>query len=121
MKGDISLGDFIKRVKSELVAAQDKGGTPFFELKEVELEVSFVLDAKASAEGQLLVVKLGGETTATQTHKVVMKFLPLPQSTSALGPIGPAYMAGPEMPTPKVPAAAVPSNPTVDDAARGSQ
>ena len=49
MKGDISLGDFIKKVKRELVTAQDKAGTAFFELKEVELEVSFVLDAKASA------------------------------------------------------------------------
>lgn len=118
MKGDISLGDFIKKVKRELVTAQDKAGTAFFELKEVELEVSFVLDAKASAEGQLLVVKLGGETKATQTHKVVMKFLPLPQSAPALLPTGPAYSIGPRLSEGPVPAAATPANPGVDSSTR---
>lgn len=117
MKGDISLGDFIKKVKRELVTAQDKAGTAFFELKEVELEVSFVLDAKASAEGQLLVVKLGGETKATQTHKVVMKFLPLPQSAPALLPTGPAYSIAPRLSVP-VPAAATPTNSSVDSGTR---
>ena len=120
MKGDISLGDFIKKVKRELVTAQDNAGTAFFELKEVELEVSFVLDAKASAEGQLLVVKLGGETKATQAHKVVMKFLPLPQSAPALLPTGPAYSIGPRLSEGPVPAAATPTNSSVDSGTRKS-
>jgi hypothetical protein len=29
MKGNISIGDFIHRVKAELVAAQNSSGTPF--------------------------------------------------------------------------------------------
>lgn len=38
MKGNISLGDFIKDVKMELVRAQDDTGNPFYELKEVNLK-----------------------------------------------------------------------------------
>jgi hypothetical protein len=118
MKGDISPGDFIKKDKRELVTAQEKAGTAFFELKEVELEVSFVLDAKASAEGRLLVVKLGGETKAKQTHKVVIKLSPLPQLAPALLPTGPAYAIEVRMPEAPVPASATPTNPVVHSGTR---
>ncbi len=84
MKGKISLGDFIKDVKKELIEAQDTSGDPFYELEEVRLEVSFVLDASAKAGGKLLVVELGGETKAQQTHKVSLTLRPLPRPTTEI-------------------------------------
>ena len=119
MKGNISLGDFIQQVKRELVSAQDSSDGAFLLLKEVELEVSFVLDASASAEGQLLVVKLGGETKATQTHKAVLKFTPLPRSAPALATDGPAYSVstdGPGRSKAPLPAAAAPVSRAKDPA-----
>ena len=75
MKGMISLVDFIKEVKQELRAAVDKED-PFFEMGDVELEVTFALDATAKAGAKLFVVDIGGETKATQTHKVKIKLHP---------------------------------------------
>lgn len=75
MKGNISLKDFIREVKEDLQSAVDKEN-PFFYLGEVELEVSFVLDAQASAGAKLVVVDIGGKTTATQLHKVKIKLIP---------------------------------------------
>ena len=83
MKGRISLNDFIHRVKAELVAAQQtRQGDPFYELKEVSLEVSFAVDASAKAGFDLYVVDLSGETKAQQTHKVTLKLTPLPIETA---------------------------------------
>ena len=75
MKGMISLVDFIKEVKKELRAAVDNED-PFFEMGEVELEVSFTLDASAKAGVKLLVADIGGQTKATQMHKVKIKLHP---------------------------------------------
>jgi hypothetical protein len=75
MKGMISLVDFIKEVKQELRAAVDKED-PFFEMGDVELEVTFALDATAKAGAKLFVVDIGGETKATQTHKVKVMLHP---------------------------------------------
>jgi len=90
MKAQISLGDFIKDVKKELIEAQDTSGDPFFELEEVHLEVSFVLDTSAKAGGKLLVVELGGETKAQQTHKVSLTLRPLLKPTLETQEIGPS-------------------------------
>lgn len=75
MKGMISLVDFIKEVKKELRAAVDTEN-PFFEMGEVELEITFALDASAKAGLKLVVADFGGETKATQTHKVKVKLHP---------------------------------------------
>ena len=75
MKGKISLSEFIKDVKEDLKKAVDEDD-PFFFLDEVELEVAFVLDAKAKAGGKFIVVDVGGETKASQTHKVKIKLTP---------------------------------------------
>ena len=75
MKGNISLKSFIEEVKNELKASiNDKD--PFFELGDVELEVSFALDAEAKAGAKLFVVDVGGSTKATQTHKVKLTLTP---------------------------------------------
>ena len=79
MKGNISLGAFIKDVKDELVRAQEGVGDPFYELKEVNLEVSFGLDASGKGGARLFVVELGAETKASQTHKVILKLEPIVQ------------------------------------------
>lgn len=81
MKGMISLVDFIKEVKQELRAAVDKDD-PFFEMGDVELEVTFALDATAKAGAKLFVVDIGGETKATQTHKVKVKLHPFIEEDS---------------------------------------
>lgn len=77
MEGKISIGDFIYQVKKELKEAQDKSGDPFYQLEEVNLEISFVLEAKGDSKMNFYVVELGGGATATQTHKVSLKLVPL--------------------------------------------
>ncbi len=74
-KGKISIKDFIKDVKNELLLSVDDVN-PFFTLEEVELEVAFVLDAKAKASAKFLVVDIEGEAKATQTHRVKLKLTP---------------------------------------------
>jgi hypothetical protein len=82
MKGNISIGDFIHQVKKELKEAQDKSGDAFYELREVNLEISFVLNASAESGLKLYVVDLKGGAKAEQTHKVSLKLVPLPQPGS---------------------------------------
>ncbi|MGR3885887.1 trypco2 family protein [Pseudomonas sp. 1152_12] len=79
MKGKISLVDFIKEVKNELRAAVDNDD-PFFEMGDVELEVTFALDISGKAGVKLVVAELGGETKATQTHKVKITLHPFVES-----------------------------------------
>ena len=85
MKGRISIPDFIHRVKNELVEAQGRPGDPFYELTEVTLEVSFILDASAKAGMDLWVAEIGAETKAQQTHKVTLKLVPLPRQAALEG------------------------------------
>ena len=59
MEGKISIGDFIYQVKKELKEAQDKSGDPFYQLEEVNLEISFVLEAKGDSKMNFYVVELG--------------------------------------------------------------
>ena len=77
MKGNISIGDFINQVKDELIESQKKSDNDFYELKEVNLEISFVLEASGGAKAKLLVAEFGGETTAEQTHRVSLRLEPL--------------------------------------------
>jgi len=77
MKGNISIGDFIHQVKSELMDAQTATEDPFYRLEDVTLEVSFVLEAAGKAGFNLYVVELGGESKAAQTHKVTLKLRPI--------------------------------------------
>jgi len=58
MKGKISLGDFIKDVKQELIEAQDTSGDPFYELEEVRLEVISYLIHQRRLEGNCLLWSL---------------------------------------------------------------
>lgn len=81
MKGNISLKSFIEEVKNELKASINDED-PFFELGDVELEVSFALDAEAQAGAKLFVVDVGGSTKATQTHKVKLTLTPFVESDS---------------------------------------
>ncbi|TON64218.1 trypco2 family protein, partial [Vibrio parahaemolyticus] len=67
MKGNISLKEFIDDVKKELMEASESD-SPFFTMDEVELEVSFGLNAKGKAGGKFVVFELGAETNASQMH-----------------------------------------------------
>ena len=79
MKGRISLKEFIHGVKNEIIDAAETSENPVaFEIVEVELEAAFALDAKAEGSFSLF-VKLGGETSASQSHKVKLKLMPLKQ------------------------------------------
>jgi hypothetical protein len=82
MEGGISLSDFIIGVKNELIQASEKGGkdTPLLELTEVELEANFVLGVSAKG-GMDFFVKVEGDTSATQTHRVKIKMKPLAHTT----------------------------------------
>ncbi|TNZ67194.1 hypothetical protein CGK42_22325 [Vibrio parahaemolyticus] len=64
-KGNVSLKDFIEEVKSELKSAVGEE-TLFFLMEEVELEVSFTLDAKAEGSAKLVVLDVGGNVQASQ-------------------------------------------------------
>ena len=57
MKGAISLRDFIEQVKQELVEAQSTPKEAFYELHDVELEVSFALEAEGGGKAKLVVVE----------------------------------------------------------------
>ena len=74
MKGNISIGDFIKDVKKELTQSQKENA--FFNLKEVNLEITFILDASEDTKGKLFVVEAGETMNASQTHKVTLKLDP---------------------------------------------
>lgn len=77
MKTDMLLSDFVTKVKEELVAAQCKPEEAFYELTDVELEVSFALATTGKTKGKLVVIELGGEVTASQTHHVRLKLRPV--------------------------------------------
>jgi len=84
MKGNISLKQFIQDVKQELIDAQDSSN-PFYELHEVQLEVSFTLELEGGGKAKFVVVELGANTTASQLHRVTMKFIPLGATAAGLG------------------------------------
>ncbi|WP_313107127.1 trypco2 family protein [Stutzerimonas nitrititolerans] len=75
MKGKISIKDSIKSVKAEILESIDDEN-PLFELTNVELEVAFQLEANAGAGFNLYVFDASAETTATQTHKVMISLTP---------------------------------------------
>ena len=78
MKGNTELSQFVKQLKRELIAAQEKDSDPSFKLDEVELEVSFVIDGSGKAKPKLLVVDNLADTKALQVHKARLRFTPLP-------------------------------------------
>lgn len=80
MKGNISLKDFIKQVKSDLKSAIDEDD-PFFVLDDVELEASFVLNTDAKGGAKLIVAEVGASVKAEQTHKVTLKLKPFVEET----------------------------------------
>ncbi len=80
MKGKISLDQFIKEVKRELIAAATNNTeAPFFTLTEVELQTEFGVEAEGGV-GFKLFVDLSGKATASQSHGVTLKFKPIRQS-----------------------------------------
>ena len=81
MNEKISLKSFIEEVKTELKESINNDD-PFFIMGDVELEVSFSLDAEAKAGAKLVVFDIGGSTKATQTHKVKLTLSPFVESES---------------------------------------
>ncbi|TOD89857.1 hypothetical protein CGJ53_23950 [Vibrio parahaemolyticus] len=77
MKGNISIGDFIHQVKNELIEAQNQSGEPFYELHEVDLEISFNLETDGKGKMNLWVVDIEAGAKATQNHKVTLKLKPI--------------------------------------------
>ena len=75
VKGNISLKAFIEEVKKELRNSINNDDS-FFIMRDVELEVSFALDAEARAGAKLFVLDIGGSTKATQIHKVKLTLSP---------------------------------------------
>ena len=75
MKGNISLKDFIKGVKEELISSIDNE-TPFFEINDVQLEVSFGVEVEAEAGFKLFVFDAKTKGSASQSHKVTISLTP---------------------------------------------
>ncbi len=76
MKGNIELNPFVKQVKKELIAAQEKDSESSFALEEVELEVAFVVDVSAKAKTKLFVVDSEAQAGDLQIHRVRLRFTP---------------------------------------------
>lgn len=77
----LSLKDFILEIKKELTEVQTKNlDKAFFELKEVNIEVSFTLDTSVKGSGKFVVVNVDGTTKASQVHKVSIKLDPIKHS-----------------------------------------
>ncbi|GEM_PF-5444282 len=77
MKGNISLSEFIHDVKRELIDAQGKSPSEFFELREVELEVAFAVEVDAQGKASFVVFEAKAGTKSSQTHTVKLKLAPL--------------------------------------------
>lgn len=75
MKGKISIKDFIKSVKEEILESIDEEN-PLFELTNIDLEIAFQLEANAGAGFKLYVFEANAGTTATQIHKVTISLSP---------------------------------------------
>ncbi|MFA9274035.1 MAG: trypco2 family protein [Candidatus Aquirickettsiella gammari] len=75
MKGNISLKDFIQSVKAELMDSIDNT-KPFFEMKSVQLEVSFGVDVEGEAGCKFFVFDSKVKGGAKQSHKVTIDLLP---------------------------------------------
>ena len=86
MKGNISLKKFIGDVKKELQDSIDEND-PFFLLKSVELEASFMLDVDAKGKAKFLVVEVGAGTKASQVHKVKLVLTPFVEKGGSIGPV----------------------------------
>ena len=76
MEGNISLGDFIEQVKTELIEAHQKSTSRFLVLQEVEREDLFELGIEGEVKGKLIVVEGQAKASATQVHKAKLKFVP---------------------------------------------
>jgi len=73
----LGLSDFIKSVRAELIEASTHEGDPILELKDVELEVSFVVGKNAKGGVKLWVVDAGGEYSKQQTQTVKLTMTPI--------------------------------------------
>src|ERR1019366_6531955 len=85
---------------------QNTSGDPFYELDNVQLEVTFSVEAGGGTSFKLIVAEIGGEAKASQTHKVVLTLKPLKKSekadeaspltssASAVAGLGPVYVPG---------------------------
>jgi len=76
MKGNISIKDFVKKVKDEIMQSIDDEN-PLFELDKIDLEITFQLEGNASAGFNLVVFDAEPKATATQTHKVKLSLTPV--------------------------------------------
>lgn len=69
---NLSLEEFIYHVKSELLAAQKKheGEDAYFELQNVELQVSIAVNRTGSGKVKVYVAELGADVAKEFTHVV---------------------------------------------------
>jgi hypothetical protein len=91
----ISLPAFIHQVKLDLIEAEQNPGIPYFHLQEVNLEVSFVVDATAKGGLKIFVLEAGAETSTQLAHKVSIKLTPILRHSDT-GPDEPSVMAEPD-------------------------
>lgn len=111
----IDLTRLITTVKQQLYKAErgaiDRGEVPLLVLKEVELEVVFVVQVKNNTEVQLVPVNLALATELGQTQRVKLRLAPIepepasvPAQSAAVIEAGSAPVTGPTPPPARVPA-----------------
>jgi Trypsin-co-occurring domain 2 len=77
----LELQELIVKVKSELVQAERQlikaGEAPLLALKDVELEINFVVHTKAGAEAELVAVSGGMEVGQEKTQRIRISLTPI--------------------------------------------
>ena len=77
MNNNLSLGDFIREVETELIKAQKTESESFYLPTEVNLEVSIVLDMSAKEGEKVFVLDKDGETQSAHSHRATIKLEPV--------------------------------------------
>ncbi len=73
----LGLADFLRQVRNELLEGSREQGQKILELKNVELEVSFVVGKAAKGGVKFWIVEAGGEYSKQQTHTVKLTLIPI--------------------------------------------
>ena len=87
LNSDLNLEEFIYQVRKELLDAQEKhkGELGYFELKNVELEVTVTAERTSEGILNLHVVQIGSDVSKAHVHSVKLTFSIVPQPEKSKG------------------------------------
>lgn len=86
----IELTDFIRKVKSDLAAAELEGvknkEMPLLQLEDVELVAHFVVQSKAESEVKLVAVNANALAGIERSQRITLHFKPIPPQPVEVAP-----------------------------------